>query len=350
MGHRTPLFITPDLCILGCNPAKSARRGAGFILDWTPARNNGTVPGIRMPVPIWIGPQSFPAHRYSTPGLGYRAPLANGDQGTAQTISVMRRLAEGALRDSNFVRKVSDIVRPVAAFDDVGEVKQIYDWVRRNIRFTKDPVTVEKLYPPQELLKIRSGDCDDLALLTAAMAMTIGYPARWITISTNAESPNEFTHIWTEVEAPPGSGNWVAMDTARLDSNFGLEPAMYFRKRAWDVASDHYVDLAGNKRRMPKFLSGYNGLGQDGIDWTPIVSQSISEIPAITAAVAGRGSATSPYASYATPYTPGYGIPAAGYTAPGAYPYGATSAGISLSPGTLMLLAGAFLIFMLARK
>lgn len=296
-------------------------------------------------MPIFIGPQSFP-QRYSTPGLGYRQPLANGEAGTAQTIAVMRRLVEGALRDSSFVRKVSDIVRPVAPFDDVGEVQQIYDWVRRNIRFTKDPVTVEKLYPPQELLKIRSGDCDDHSMLTAAAAMTVGYPARWITISTNAESPEEFTHIWTEAEAPPGSGNWIPMDTARLDSSFGSEPPMFFRKRAWDVASDHYVDLAGNKRRMPKFLSGYYaGLGQDGdINWTPIVSQSISEIPAITAAVAGHGTATSPYATYSAP---SYGIPQAGYTAPYA---AAAPPGVALSPQMLMLIAGAILIFMVARK
>lgn len=331
------------------NAAKSSPGAARHLpISLLPtSAGNGSAPGIEnSEMPIWIGPQTFPQQqRHSTPGLGYRAPLANGDAGTAQTIQVMRRLVDAALSDSAFVRKVTDIVRPVAAFDDVAEVKQIYDWVRRNIRFTKDPVTKEKLYPPQELLKIRAGDCDDLSMLTAALAMAIGYPARWVTVSTNAESPQEFTHVWTEVEAPPGSGNWIAMDTARIDSNFGVEPAMYFRKRAWDVASDHYVDLAGNKRRMPKFLSGYYGMGQDGIDWTPIVSQSISEIPAITAAVSGKGSATSPYATYSGGYTvPGY---AAGYTAP----YGvAPSTGISLSPQTLMLGAIVLLVFMLARK
>lgn len=297
-------------------------------------------------MPIWIGPQTFPQQRHSTPGLGYRQPLANGDAGTAQTIEVMRRLVHDAQRDAAFVRKANDIVRPVAAFDDLGEVKQIYDWVRRNIRFTKDPISVEKLYPPQELLKIRSGDCDDLATLTLALAAANGYRGRFITLAANAESPNEFTHVYGEIEAPPGSNNWIAMDTARLDSSFGSEPPMYFRKRAWDIDSDQYVDLAGNKRRMPKFLSGYYGLGQDNIDWTPIVSQTIAETPAIIAATSGKGTATSPYATYAG--QPSYGFPPAGYTAP--YGVSTASSGIALSPTTLMLLVGGVLIFMLARK
>ena len=299
-------------------------------------------------MPIFVGP-SFNAQRFSTPGLGYRAPLANGDQGTAQTIAMMRRLVDNALSDSAFVRKAVDIVRPVAPFDDAGEVQTIYDWVRRNIRFVKDPVSKEKLYPPQELLKIRSGDCDDISMLLVSLLGTVGYPSRFVTISTNAQAPNEFTHVYVETETPPGSGNWIPLDAARLDSSFGTEPAIYYRKRAWDAFSDHYVDLSGNKRRMPK-LNGYSGLGQDGgdggwssINWQPIVSQSIAEIPAITAAVSGRGTATSPYASYSTPYTPGYGLPAAGYTAPG-YPSSVASfGGLTISP--MMMMVGVAFLF-----
>ena len=103
---------------------------------------------------------------------------------------------------------------------------------------------------------------------------------------------------------------------------------------------------------MPKFLSGYLSLGQD--PWMPVVSQSISEIPAIIAATSGQGSASSPYATYSSPYssfatplTPGYGIPAAGYQAPATTPL---FGGISLSSNTLMWIVGGVLIFALARR
>lgn len=270
----------------------------------------------------------------------------HGDAGTAQTIAVMRRLVDQALEDPAIVTKAIEIVRGVPPFDEMGEVRAVYDWVRRNIRYTKDPVTKEKLYPPAELLKIRAGDCDDISSLINVFATALGYPSRWVTISTQADNPSEFTHVYSEVEVPPGSGNWIALDAARLDSQFGEEPPMYYRKRAWDVSSDSYQDLAGNVRKLPKFLSGYATVGGMGQDWSAVLQQSLAETPAIIAAASGRGTATSPYGSYTTPYTPGYGIPPAGYTA--AYP--AATTGLSLSPMTLMLLFGGFLIFALARK
>ena len=296
-------------------------------------------------MPIFIGPQSSVQPRSSSPGLGYRVPLLNGEQGTAQTIALMRQLVDAAVSDATFVRKAIDIVRGVQAFDEMGEIQQLYSWVKRNIRYTKDPVTKEKLYPPQELLKIRAGDCDDISMLLAAFLIAIGYPARWITLSANAQHPEEFSHIYVEAEAPAGSGNWIPMDAARLDAEFGVEPPVYYRKRAWSITEDSYTDLNGTKRRMPQFLNGYVGMGQDGTDinWGPILQQSIAEVPTIVSAVAGRGSATSPYGSFSTSYTPGYGIPPAGYTAPPPVSGGFSMSGLMplvLIGGLILLVAG----------
>jgi hypothetical protein len=309
----------------------------------------------RVYVPIFIGPQSSVPQRSSAPGLGFRTPLLNGEQGTAQTIALMRQLVDAAVSDATFVRKAIDIVRGVAAFDEIGEIEALYSWVKRSIRYTKDPVTKEKLYPPQELLKIRAGDCDDISMLLAAFLIAIGYPARWITLSANSQSPDEFSHIYVEAEAPAGSGNWIPMDAARLDSQFGIEPPVYYRKRAWSITEDSYTDLNGAKRRLPKFLSGYvsTGLGQDdGFNWQPILQQSIAEVPTIISAVAGKPSTqtgpygsystSSPYGSFATPYTPGYGIPPAGYSSP--------IFGSSMGNMLPLLLIGGLVLLMAGRR
>lgn len=278
-------------------------------------------------LPIFIGTQSSVQQRVSTPGLGYRQPLLNGEQGTEQTVKLMRQLIDAALSDAGFVRQAIDIVRSVPAFNDLGEVQALYNWVRRNIRYTKDPVTKEKLYPPQELLKIKAGDCDDIAMLLGAFLIALGYPARLVTISANAQHPEEFSHVYVEGEVPAGSGQWIPMDAARLDAEFGLEPPMYFRKRAWSLTDSSYQDLNGSTRLHG--LAGYAsvGLGQDdGIDWGSILQQSIQEVPAIISTARGGSSAvrnpygtvqTGPYGSFATPYTPGWGVPAAGYSSPG---------------------------------
>jgi hypothetical protein len=258
--------------------------------------------------------------------LGYRAPLLEGAAGTAQTIRLMRRLIDQALNDPHFIRFSIDLVRNVPAYNEFGEVSALFSWVQDNIRYTKDPVTKEKLYPPQELLKIRAGDCDDIAMLLGALAIALGYPARLVTVAADPSAPNEFSHVYTEVEAPAGSGNWIAVDAARPNSSLGLQPPMYFRKRAWSLTDDSYQDLKGGTRL--RGLSGLRGLG-DGVDWSTVLQQSIAETPQIIAAVSGQPTSArlpsgsmvstgpgSPYASFMTPYTPGYATPAAGYGSP----------------------------------
>jgi hypothetical protein len=265
-------------------------------------------------------------------GLAYRVPLHDGERGTAQTVKLMRQLIDQAVSDAQFVRFAIELVRNVPPYDEYGEVSALFQWVQHNIRYTKDPVTKEKLYPPMELLKIQAGDCDDISMLLGALAIALGYPARLITVAADPSSPSEFSHVYTEVECPPGSGSWIAVDAARPGSQFGLQPPAYFRKRAWSLTDNTHTDLNGATRL--RGLSGYHrhgvhGLGDDGgIDWGSILSQSLAQTPQIIAAVSGQSSsvrlpngtiaATGPYSSFATPYTPGYAVPAAGYGALGA--------------------------------
>jgi transglutaminase-like putative cysteine protease len=292
--------------------------------------------------PIFV---SQPAHLESHAFAGYRAPLMGGEAGTAQTVALMRKLIDQAVGDQSFVRQAIDIVRHVPAYNDLQEASTLYDYVTRTIRYTKDPVTKEKLYPPGELLKIRAGDCDDIAMLMGALGIALGYPARLITISSNSSNPEEFTHVYTELEVPPGSGEWVPMDAARPGATFGVEPPAYFRKRAWSLTDESYADLSGchcggscsSCQVGTSGLCGLNGyaqvprrtLGQDGIDWGGILSQTIQEVPSIVAVASGQPSGVKtaygstqtgagPYGSFATPYTPGYGVPYAGYGSPSA--------------------------------
>jgi hypothetical protein len=290
-------------------------------------------------------------------GIGYRAPLLSGEAGTAQTVKIMRGLVDQAVSDQRFIRQAIEIVRNVPQYQDLAEASAVYDYVSRHIRYTKDPVTKEKLYPPLELLKIRAGDCDDIAMLMGALMIALGYPSRLITISANADNPEEFSHVYLEAEVPPGSGMWIPMDAARPGAQFGIEPPMWYRKRAWSLSDDSYTDLSGctcgescsscqvGAARQCGHLHGYTtvggwglgdapnfidpnitfGTGGSGINWGNILQQGIQEVPAIIATSSGQSAAirnpygtvqTGPYASFATPYTPGYGTPYAGYSSP----------------------------------
>lgn len=275
-------------------------------------------------MPIFLGHQR--SARQGNPALGLisRAPLLSGEGGTAQTVAVMRQLVDQAQADPQFVRFVVDLVRGVQAYDDMGEAEAIYRWVQTNIRYTKDPVSKEKLYPPQELLKIRAGDCDDISMLLGAMGLVLGYPARLATIGANPNSPQEFSHVYVELEVPPGSGEWLPLDAARPGAQFGIEPPFYFRKKVWSLTDNSSQDLdgcnCGGTCGAPG-LAGYpRMLGDANSD--ALLEQSLQEIPQILAITSGQSSsmsnpagmlATGPYASFATPYTPGATVLPAGY-------------------------------------
>ena len=278
----------------------------------------------------------------------------------------MRKLVDQAVSDQRFVRLAKEIVRGVLPYNDIGEASAVYEYVKRNIRYTKDPVTKETLYPPLELLKLRAGDCDDIAMLMGAIMIALGYPARLVTIAASADNPEEFSHVYLEAEVPPGSGQWIPMDAARPGAQFGLEPPIYYRKRAWSLTDNSYQDLSGCEcggrcgcstvgARKFSGLAGVatiSGLGQDGFDWGSLLQTSIQETPALIAAASGQPSSyrtpttsvqTGPYASYATPYTPGYGTPAAGYGYPSS-PSASLSADMPIllliGLGALLLLGG----------
>jgi len=182
----------------------------------------------------------------------------NGDAGVSQTIDQMRALVDEALRDPSILRTAKDILRGVPAFDDLSEAQSLYNWVRSNIRFTKDPVNKETLYPPSELLQIRSGDCDDISMLLATLLMAVGYPARLMTV---AASGDEFSHVYVEGQI---NGQWIPMDPARSDSQFGVAPPAFTRARWWSLSDSSQGDLPGTLGHYQRFRSHVSGMGTYG--------------------------------------------------------------------------------------
>jgi len=292
-------------------------------------------------------PIAFPPTLYS------REPLLSGDAGVEQTINEMRSLVDEALRDPSIIRLATDIIRGVPAFDDLAEANALYEWVRRNIRFTKDPVNKEKLYPPAELLKIRAGDCDDISMLLGTLLMAVGYPARLMTVAAGGD---EFSHVYVEGNI---NGEWIAIDPARYDSQFGVAPPAFTRARWWSLTDAAQGDLSGMLGNYPRYMAHVSGIGAYG----PVhrmsgmgddsTSSTIATIEQGTADIirASQGIPASPfsyssgpYASFQTAYSPGM-IPA-GYVNPALQPnLSLTSSSnvglwLALAAGALLLMGG----------
>jgi predicted transglutaminase-like cysteine proteinase len=96
----------------------------------------------------------------------------------------------------------------LAQKDFVGEARRIFDFVKMKIRYLKDIDGIETLHAPEWMLNIRQGDCDDKAILAAALLLSIGHsPVRFIAV---AFSPDRFSHVWLQDYL---GNKWVDLET-----------------------------------------------------------------------------------------------------------------------------------------
>lgn len=276
-------------------------------------------------------------------------PLLDGDDGTAQTVRKIRGLVEQGKRDPRVNRATGSILRGarVAPYDDAGEVRAIFSWVLKNIRFTKDPEGKECLRPAATTLEWGFGDCDDInAILLPSMLGTVGYRTRVVTIASHPAAPEQFTHVYCEVHL---GGRWIPLDAARKDTSFGSAPSRRFRKRVWSLVADEYQDLRGlgcgacgggcagcsMKRRTLGTHMRLNGLGRNyrssglGFDWGDFGDVLDAAGKATTNIIAAARAPS----GFVYPSAGGYPPPP--YGAPGA-PGGVTAIG-SISQNTLIL-------------
>ena len=321
-------------------------------------------------------------------------PIPHGDAGTAVTIQQMWRLIEQGKKNPLVREAALRIVQEarVPATNYTGEARAIFHWMLRNIRFTRDIRARETLHSPEEILRLRAGDCDDCTVLALALAQALGAEGRITTISTlppDQNGPAEFTHVYPSVFA---GGRWHALDCAREHPAFGREPRYYTRIQDWpDPAEDtpgaEYLNFYVGRgvtmgtpasrgmqglrgRRMSSLRSWqtppqmasqteatvYNpkprGMGRLAQDWSALVPSLIST---------GAGAATEIIAASkgaATSATPGGGISTG--VAPTAYSYpfgsaampGVVAPGGSLfsSPMVWILLLGGAAVLMISRR
>jgi hypothetical protein len=94
-----------------------------------------------------------------------------------------------------------------------GEVQAIFYWMRANVRYVRDPSTIDTFATAMRTIEAHGGDCDDYQIALAALLMTIGYPVKMKTIRTKDFA--DWNHIYLVVGLPPGKPTkWRALDAS----------------------------------------------------------------------------------------------------------------------------------------
>lgn len=137
----------------------------------------------------------------------FLAGLPSGEAGIRDTLALMVKLARDG-RKSWPVRQLAEsLVRNLPPKAWGREIAAIHQYVRDNIRYTMDINGTETVATPEQTVERRLGDCDDMALLTAALLESIGHPSRFVAIG---KRPGVYEHVLTETRV---GGKWVPVET-----------------------------------------------------------------------------------------------------------------------------------------
>lgn len=131
-------------------------------------------------------------------------------------------LADGGLRDP-LMRQIGLLAtRQCPARDDVCELRSIFEFVTKNVRYTGDITFKDTFQSALRTLQYGGGDCDDASILNAVLAMENGFQAKWrITSNTGAS----WDHIYCMAGVPKHAPKrWIALDTTLGPGRFGVEP------------------------------------------------------------------------------------------------------------------------------
>jgi len=110
-----------------------------------------------------------------------------------------------------------EIVGDLWPHDYLSEYAAVLNWVRKNVRYVRDPRTIEQIQTPEVTVETKQGDCDDASVLVGSLVGSVGAQVRLVAGSF-ASSPKHpgsglplLSHVWLEAYEP-SSGAWVVLD------------------------------------------------------------------------------------------------------------------------------------------
>jgi hypothetical protein len=157
--------------------------------------------------------------------------LRDGEKGSLDTVSLMIEIA----RKQSQLKEIRDFAIDIVnqyktkSHEHLKESASIGDFIKNNVQYLKDIQGVELLHDPLLMIAdikrgISRGDCDDMALLTATLLLSIGIKP-YFKIVRWRETKGNYNHIYVMVNERNGSDKpeWLALDCILKDKIIGTE-------------------------------------------------------------------------------------------------------------------------------
>lgn len=147
--------------------------------------------------------------------------MPDGDVGTQEAVKRMSQYVNAARADPLTRLTAVAIVKDCGGRSPDCQIRAIREWLDDHLSFIRDPAGLELFHTPEwQLLQIAKKayiavDCDDVAILGAALGKCIGLRARFVIIGFQGLS-GPFSHIWAELFG--SGGQWRELDITRTRS------------------------------------------------------------------------------------------------------------------------------------
>lgn len=147
-----------------------------------------------------------------------------GTRSTPETLRKMQTNVRAGLVSRPVVQFAQRVLRwvPARAYDQ--RARLLRSWLATHFVFSPDPFGVEMLpcvdYMVHEISRkgVYTGDCDDAAILSAALGSAVGFPARFVAVAFDPKG-ERFAHVYTVLLGP--NGEEYEMDVTRTRQALG---------------------------------------------------------------------------------------------------------------------------------
>lgn len=155
--------------------------------------------------------------------------IGTGDTAIYNTVAKMKEIITNSSKNPYIREWAGKIISGVEVNNKKSEVAAIFNFVRDNVRYTKDPLGFEYIQTPPVLLEsIRqymdgkgerpAGDCDDMTTLSLSLLKSIGFPVAIKVVSFH--NHKKFSHVYGLVQI---GYDWIPFDCVRPDKQLGWE-------------------------------------------------------------------------------------------------------------------------------
>jgi transglutaminase-like putative cysteine protease len=139
-------------------------------------------------------------------------------------VKILEKMVKDSEKTPIVFRTASILVKGLTS--DVDAVQKIYNFVQSKVRYRTDKPYSEIFTAPYRMLRdiqmlgYASGDCDEIATLSASLLKSIGYKVRFVITNTTTAKTEQFNHIFTQVWIP-SMRRWVNFDPTKRDRELG---------------------------------------------------------------------------------------------------------------------------------